>query len=306
MNTPITIKPSARYTTCFCSCHASSPLAIRALSENGIAIPTMKRNAGNTMSGKLIASASAGMCLSQRVMPLTPPSSLTKIIATKVMPRNASIERTRPERSALIDFTAFDSGSQRRPHTEEELASVRIESARLVLVVAVVPEHRVVQVERVELQREAVAELVAGRHREVADAGFVLCGRAIEADEVVRAVGVGEAHAEDVVLVVALDVVGVLGRADEPRTVRVLAVGIGVVGRRAEACAERLLVAELKALVLRLHVDRRGDRELLDRAAVIRVGKHLLRRAEADVRRHVHVERSEERRVGKERRTGEG
>src|SRR5205814_34316 len=203
MNTPITTRAAARATMCLCSRHPCSPSFSRAAMENGIAMPTMNRNAGKTTSAKLIASASAGMCLSQGDTPATPATSLTKIIATKVRPRNASMAGARPSRRVI---------SQRCPHAEVELAPVAVEGARLVLVVAVVLQHRVVEIQRVELQRQSVAQLVAHGRGQVAVAGGELRGRAIQAHQVVRAVRVGEARAEHVVLVVRLDVVGVLRR----------------------------------------------------------------------------------------------
>lgn len=78
-------------------CLEVSPRLILVLMLNGIDIPTMNKKAGNTTSGKLIASTSAGMCLSHAEIPLIPCSSLTITIRKKVMPRNASIDKIRAD-----------------------------------------------------------------------------------------------------------------------------------------------------------------------------------------------------------------
>jgi hypothetical protein len=65
------------------------------LIAKGSDIPTIKRNAGKTISTKVIPSAVAGICFIHCGIPDTPATSFTKTITKIVMPRNASTDLMR-------------------------------------------------------------------------------------------------------------------------------------------------------------------------------------------------------------------
>src|SRR5207237_681585 len=87
------------------------------------------------------------------------------------------------------------------------LPAVLVEGARLVGVFRVILERRIVEVERVERQGKVVVDLVLQRCRQYACVILELRRAAIQTDEEMRAVGVRDARAEAVVLVIAHDVV---------------------------------------------------------------------------------------------------
>src|SRR5205814_8339499 len=101
------------------------------------------------------------------------------------------------------------------PHGEVVLPAVRVERARLVGVGAVHLQYRIVEIQRVEVQRQVAAHVVVERGRQHAGVVLVLRRAAVEPDKEVRPVRVVEARAEAAVLVIRAQVVRVLRRADE-------------------------------------------------------------------------------------------
>src|SRR5471030_1266245 len=219
MNTPSTSSPAARANTWRQRCAAVSPAACRCAMAKGIDMPTMNRKAGNTTSGKVMASASAAAYSIQAGMPRTPASVFTKIMTRMVMPRKASIASIR----AGLEFAT---------QSQVVLAAVRIRGDRLVLVLAVVAQHGVVDVQRIEGDRQVLVDLVVDRRRQVAGSRHHLREAVVQAAGEAGAIGIGQAGAQPVVLVVGLGVVGVFGIADYRLAVGRAAVGVGVVGQQ--------------------------------------------------------------------------
>ena len=106
-----------------------------------------------------------------------------------------------------------------------------------------------------------------------------------------RAVRVGEACAEPVVLVVADDVIRVPRRTHQVAVARFLCIGVCVIRLDTEAIGEVLLIRKLEALHLAAAVRRRRDRIRVERpGADIEQGDLVV--AETDIIRQVQVEQA--------------
>jgi hypothetical protein len=100
MATPMVSSANVRTSTFQNSSPRDWPSAAARLNASGIETPAMKRNAGNTMSGSVIASALALACRSQLGARATPARSLTKIINVITSPRKASTDAMRSRAEA--------------------------------------------------------------------------------------------------------------------------------------------------------------------------------------------------------------
>ena len=95
-----------RATTCRKAPARDSPRRSRPPRANGTAMPTMKRNAGNTTSVIVMPSVSDETCFSQAGAVATPATSFTKSISRTSAPRRRSIDWTRAGRTGASLVTA--------------------------------------------------------------------------------------------------------------------------------------------------------------------------------------------------------
>ena len=133
------------------------------------------------------------------------------------------------------------------PGAEEYLGTVGIDRPRLILVLSVIFQLVVGDVERIDGQRDILGQGKIERPVELTIIVLVLRRAAVQADEVMRPVGVGEPGAQAAFVVIADQIIGELGGADERVAVSVVPIDISGVRLETEAIGDRLLYLKLDA-----------------------------------------------------------
>src|SRR5690606_29992118 len=228
-------------------------------------------SAGLATASAVVAGSTAWVATSFRAQPASAPqqhSSATmarlRRWKNRVIGSSSSVgaKKTGPDEPGRGGKTAAGGVRLSEPEAEVEvvLASVAVEGMRQVaghrVVLGVIVQRRVVEVQRVQADRQPVGGLDSERGRQRAEVVLVAVVGTADAGVERAAVAVAHARIEAIVLEPARQVEGVLRRAVQRVAAARFAIDVGVVGVDAEVLADGLLVGQLHAPGLALGIDR--------------------------------------------------